>query len=143
MNKKIKVSFDFDGSLGDLPKLQKYAKQLVDKGIEVWIVTGRYENIEDYTPAFCDAYSITDLKKQHEHLFIVAERCGITKNHIQYMNMDDKWKFFNKNEGFLWHIDDDTYEILDINSFTNTKAILTTDMWKQICNKLIKDYNEN
>lgn len=139
----MKVSFDFDGTLGEFPKLQEYAKELVNKGIEVWIVTRRFEKIEDYNALFCEVYGITNLKAQHEYLFTVAKKCGIPMEHVHYTNMQDKYKYFYENKDFLWHIDDDLVELNEINEFTTTKAIYVKDMWKSLCNKLIETSNEN
>lgn len=36
----MKVSFDFDDTLSK-PKVQEYAKELINRGIEVYIVTAR------------------------------------------------------------------------------------------------------
>ena len=46
-----RVSFDMDSTL-DIPSIQEYAKMLVEKGIEVWIVTSRYDSEDKYTPEF-------------------------------------------------------------------------------------------
>ena len=42
-----KVSFDFDNTL-DFEHIQMYAKNLIEKKIEVWIVTSRYEDTSKY-----------------------------------------------------------------------------------------------
>jgi len=39
----MKVSFDFDGTLSK-KDVQKFAKELVEEGHEVWIVTSRFSN---------------------------------------------------------------------------------------------------
>jgi len=38
----MKVSFDFDGTL-EQKEVQDYAKQLLEEGIEVWVVTTRWD----------------------------------------------------------------------------------------------------
>jgi len=38
----MKVSFDFDGTL-EFKNVQDYAKQLLDEGVEVWVVTTRWD----------------------------------------------------------------------------------------------------
>jgi len=38
----MKVSFDFDGTL-EQKEVQEYAKQLLEEGIEVWVVTTRWD----------------------------------------------------------------------------------------------------
>ena len=43
----MKVSFDFDDTL-DKPSVQKFARELINEGIDVWICTSRFENYQDY-----------------------------------------------------------------------------------------------
>lgn len=138
IKKDLVLAFDFDGCLSR-PDVQKYAKKLVDRGYEVWIVTRRYRRIEDYTDIFCIAYGIVNLKEQHEYLFTVAEECGIPMERVHYTNMQDKWKFF-KDKDFLWHLDDDPYELKDINANTNTVGISVFGNYKSKCERLIKRY---
>lgn len=133
-----KVSFDFDGTLGQYLSVQAYAKELVQRGIEVWIVTRRYDTLERYTPEFNFKYNIINLEEEHKYLFEVADGCGIKREHIKFMNMDDKYKFFTINEDFIWHLDDDYVEILDINKHTKTKGISVAHNWKRKCEKLLK-----
>lgn len=133
----VKVSFDADGTLLQYPSVQAYAKELVQRGIEVWIVTRRYDSLERYTPEFNFKYKILDLEAEHKYLFTVADECGIKRENIKFMNMDDKWKYF-KNSDFIWHLDDDSYEIKDINKHTKTKGISVVNNWKHKCEKLLK-----
>lgn len=100
-----KVSFDFDGTLS-LPIVREVAKELVDKGFEVWIVTAR-----------CDNGDNTDLN-------LAAKLSGI-KN-IKYMCFEDKFEFL-KDKDFLFHIDDDVIELSMIESFTKVKPICHMD----------------
>ena len=39
----MKVSFDFDSTLSR-KDVQSFAKELVDRGLEVWIVTSRFDD---------------------------------------------------------------------------------------------------
>jgi len=57
------------------------------------------------------------------------------------MNMRDKYEFFIENEGFLWHLDDDRYELGGINSHTKTIGISCANgsNWRHKCDKLIKE----
>lgn len=137
--KNVKVSFDFDGTLDYSEKIQKYAKELVDKGYEVWVITRRYKNLEDYTPAFCAAYNIINVEEEHNNLFTVIEACGIPIERVHYTNMTDKYKYF-KDKDFLWHLDDDYIEISNINIYTKTVAVSVYGNWKSKCNNLIKRY---
>jgi len=140
MPSNVKISFDFDGTIGHQKSIQEYARQLIDDGHEVWIVTRRYANPDDYGQLFCQAYGIKDIVKEHKQLFDVAKECGITIDHIHFMNMVDKYEFFARNKGFLWHLDDDQFEIDDINQYTETIGISCSNRsnWKSKCERLIK-----
>lgn len=134
----IRVSFDFDGSIGQKLHLQEYAKELISRGFEVWIVTARYDTTERYTEDFKVKYKILDIEAEHKHLYDIASECGIQRDHIQFMNMALKSEFFKDND-FLWHLDDDQFECNDINKNTNTVAIqCNSSNWKHKCERLIK-----
>ena len=121
-----KVSFDFDSSLS-IQNIEDFAKELVDKGFEVWIVTTRKDN--DNAPS----------AHWNDDLFNTAIRCGIDFKNIHFTNMKDKWKFL-KDKGFTFHIDDDWVELeliqkhvkgtVAISSFGNPK-------WKHKCIKAL------
>ena len=122
--KQLRLSFDFDGSI-ERESLQKYAEELVQRGHEVWIVTRRYSDINNYTKEFCKQYGITNLIHEHKHLFTVAAKCGIKPENIHFMDMVEKYHFFQRNEGFLWHLDDDYIECREINQNTKTVALVS------------------
>lgn len=134
----IKLSFDADGTLLSKPYLQEYARELILRGFEVWIVTARYDSVEKYTEDFKIKYNILSIKDEHKYLFDIAERCGIATDHIKFMNMNLKSEFFIDRD-FLWHLDDDQFECNDINKNTNTVAIqCNSSNWKHKCERLIK-----
>jgi len=119
-----KVSFDFDSTLSRT-HVQDFARSLVNKGYEIWIVTSRFED--------CDNYNF---KTNNDDLFEVAKDVGIPKSQIQFMNMEDKYEFF-LDKDFIFHLDDDWVEINMINSKTNTQGIscFGTSGWKNKCKK--------
>jgi len=41
-----KVVFDYDDTLS-IPSIQEYAKMLIEKDVEVWIVTSRFDDVND------------------------------------------------------------------------------------------------
>lgn len=134
----ISVSFDADGSLLAKPQLQEYARELIARGFQVWIVTARYDRVELYSDEFKVKYKILDIEAEHKHLYDIASECGIQRDHIQFMNMALKSEFFKDND-FLWHLDDDQFECNDINKNTNTVAIqCNSSNWKHKCERLIK-----
>lgn len=139
LRKDIKISFDFDSTLST-PSVQKYAKELVELGYEVWICTARFDSEERYTDDFKVKYKILDIRDEHRRLFDVAKKCGISEDHIKFMNMAPKYEFFTENEGFLWHLDDDYIECREINQNTKTVAVSCANgsNWRHKCERLIK-----
>ena len=140
---KIKVSFDFDSTLS-FPYIQRYAKSLIKKGYEVWVVTRRFERLEDYSDEFLKYYNIKDIKREHSYLYEVINRIGIPKSRVHFCNMEDKYKFFKKNNDFIWHLDDDEEEVDEINHHCDIIAIdHYKEDFKTKCNKLIEDFKFN
>lgn len=134
----IRLAFDFDGSLGQKPHLQEYARELIARGFEVWIVTARFDHPSKYSDEFKLKYFIFNIEDEHKHLFEIADQCGISRDHIKFMNMELKSEFF-RDRDFLWHLDDDQFECNDINKTTNTVAIqCNSSNWKHKCERLIK-----
>ena len=121
----MKCSFDFDSTLSRR-SVRKLAKEFIDKGYEVHVVTSRYEDTSRY--AFIQRGS--DFNKD---LFRVTDHLGIKRENIHFVNMVSKYKFFQENPGFLFHLDDDSIEITEINIETpEVKGILcayTSDVW--------------
>jgi len=65
-----RVTFDFDGTL-DMKIVQEYAKSLIDRGVDVWICTARFEPGYEHLWGGKE-WSNADLDE-------VAETLGITK----------------------------------------------------------------
>jgi hypothetical protein len=128
----MKVGFDFDGTLSE-PEVQKFAKELVNSGLEVWIITARIDNETSKKNGW---YWI---EKQNKQLFDIANGCGIKPENIKFTSMCDKIEFIEGNE-FTFHLDDDDYEIDLINSSNDKcKGVWMLDKnWKEKCLKLIK-----
>lgn len=123
----IRVSFDFDYTLGEHEAVQEYAEELVRRGVEVWITTRRPD----------DAHA--RLYDWNVDLNAVADRIGISRGHINHLNLSWKHEKFAKEE-FLWHLDDDDEEVQSINLLTNTKCFWVYDKdWKNKCEKLLKE----
>lgn len=118
MSKIKRVSFDFDCTL-DRPDVQKFAKELIEEGVEVWIVTSRYTEHYD-----------APLK--------IGEEVGIKPYHIIFTNMYQKADFF-RGKDFIWHLDDDWIELSAVNR-TSTKGISVfgNSAWPYKCRRLLK-----
>jgi hypothetical protein len=104
----MKVSFDFDATLSET-EVQQFAKELVKKGLEVWIITARIDNETGEKNGW------HWIEKQNKQLFDIANDCGIKPENIKFTAMCDKIEFIEGNE-FTFHLDDDDYEIDLINS---------------------------
>lgn len=122
----MRVAFDYDDTL-DNPIVQEYAKSLVQLGLEVWIVTSRMDNktARDY--------------RWNRDIFQTAEKINIHPYNIHFCNMEKKYRFFQRNESFLWHLDNDKEELDTINDETLVVAIdFCDENWLNKCNELIK-----
>lgn len=131
----MKVSFDFDHTLSR-KDVQEFAKELVDEGHEVWIVTSRFD---DETAMSKNWHWI---KGQNQKLFDIAEQCGIKKENIHFTCMQSK-SYFLENKDFAFHLDDDDIELMDIlesNKFTSNKcfpANVDHSEWKENCRNIL------
>jgi hypothetical protein len=135
----MKVSFDFDSTL-DRPSVQDFAKELVNDGVEVWIVTSRC------TTEYATEKGWHWVDKQNRKLFRVADNIGIKREHIIFTNHVSKSEFiYNKN--FIFHLDDDSDELIAILESGDSCKPINVDHfeWEQDCRKLveIEKYLEN
>lgn len=131
----MKVSFDFDGTL-ERQSVQKYASELISRGIEVWIVTSRFD-IENYSKQYFT--SIESATLANRDLFEVAKQLEIPNDRIHFTNMMNKWRFF-EDKDFIWHLDDDWIEVREIDRKTKTRGIsyFNSPNWKSKCEKTIQ-----
>lgn len=128
----MKVSFDFDNTLS-LDSVQKYAKELIDKGIIVYIVTARQPILGSYEYA---GYIFDNLA-----LYSIADKLGIKRENIYFCSGELKANYFLEHPEFIWHLDDDLKEILTIGMHTKVHAIhAEAKDWKEKCNELIDKY---
>lgn len=127
-----KVSFDFDGTLAR-KDVQKFAKELVGQGFDVWIVTTR-TSTEDII-----ARNWTWSLNQNEIVFEVAEKCGIPKEKIIFTDHADKINFL-KGKEFLFHLDDDEDELMEIIRSGDKCSPLHVNhfSWKENCIEILK-----
>ena len=120
-----KISFDFDGTL-EFKEVQDYAKELVERGFEVWIVTTRYEDVSKYS-----------FYTTHDILYEAVKYIGMKKKHIHFNNMEYKHTFF-KNTDFTFHLDDNPTEKVLMLQETNTPCVLYSyPQWKDKCENLL------
>ena len=132
----MKVSFDFDHTLSR-KDVQSFAKELVDEGHEVWIVTSRFSDEAAKEKKW------HWIEGQNQKLFDVAQDCGIKKENIQFTCMESK-SYFLSGKGFIFHLDDDDIELMDIfesNKFDQSKCFpvhVDHFEWKETCRNILK-----
>lgn len=120
-----KVSFDFDDTL-EYEDVQEYAKELVERGFEVWIVTTRYEDPSMYS------FYVT-----HDDIWKAVEYTGIKKEHVHFNNFEYKHTFF-KDKDFAFHLDDNPEEKVMLTHNTDVPCVIYGyNGWKNQCEKLL------
>lgn len=132
---KTKVSFDFDGTLAE-KHVQEYARELIERGFEVWIVTSRFGDDTKYKKFF---QTTTNVDLVNDDLWDVAKKLNIPKERIHFTDMEDKWRFL-KDKNFAWHLDDDWVENRLILNNAKIAAINVwgNNSWKIKCERIIK-----
>ena len=128
----MKVSFDFDGTLGR-EDVQKYARCLVRDGHDVWIVTSRCDTERALAKGWWW------VKSQNEELYEVAEECGIPREKIVFTEHVDKIVFL-KGKGFAFHLDDDVDELMMISESRDACRPVNVGHfeWKETCNTVLE-----
>lgn len=133
--KNIKISFDFDYTL-ERDHIKEYAKELIQRGFDVWVVTSRYS---DDMLKECDW-----LEGCNKKLWHIVNELKIKKENVVFTNYQDKWNYF-ENKDFLFHLDDLEREVIYIN--TKTKVIgvdcFKNKNWKNNCEEIIKIKDNN
>ena len=122
------VTFDFDSTLSR-PDVQEYARQLIKRGIEVYVLTSRFDELHKHkypsNPTLDDLYKVTD-------------KLGITRDRIRFQCMRNKSEYL-EGTNVIWHLDDDWVELNYINKETDVKGISCIGGgWKQKCEKLLQ-----
>lgn len=102
--KTSKISFDFDGCLGE-DHIQMIAMLLVSAGADVWVITSRTNDaIIDENGAILGNRGVNDVVRN------VCSRVGIPLNKIIYTNGDFKVNEYAKGN-FDLHFDDQFDEV--------------------------------
>ena len=136
MNKK--VSFDFDNTLSET-KVQEYARELINRGIDVYVVTARYDDPHKH---------LWPTNTSNEDLYAIVNKLGLPLNRIIFCNMQPKYKWF-ENTDFIFHLDDDHKEIENLWQAKNTNVIPVNYLgcqkgnWKEYCNNLLNQEGES
>jgi len=145
-----KVSFDFDGTL-EREEIQEYAKELVEAGHEVWIVTTRYDNefakTVNWKMKASDSDTVdypTFVKESNDKLLAIADEVGIPRDQIHFTNMEWKYSFL-KDGDFDLHLDDNPKDLNLINKFAKGTAAIGckgTSTWRHKCDKALNNIED-
>jgi hypothetical protein len=139
----MRVSFDFDGTI-ELEEVQQYAKELIRRGVEVWIITTRYDS--NHKHRWLDKFPGMEWAKMYErndsdpnfNVWGVAEWLGIPRHHVRFTCMEWKYTYLTGTK-FVWHLDDNKEEIdRAVYHECNVPIInVTKSNWKNECEKRI------
>lgn len=126
----IKVSFDFDSTLS-INTIENYAKELIDRNVDVYITTSRIDDDMVEKKGW-------DVKKYNADLYEVATRLNISRDKIHFTNHEPKFNYIDQHD-FKFHLDDDYFELLDINQYTKTVGIscFGNNNWRKKCEKVL------
>lgn len=131
----MKLSFDFDGTLSR-SSVQKVVKDLIKNGNEIHVVTSRFED----SNLWGNSLSIT--MKDNLDLFKIIDKLEIPRKNIHFMNMTPKHEFFDKNLDIVFHLDDDKYELAEIEYYSKPVIPVYCDsnyLWYNLLLKLFID----
>jgi len=128
----MKASFDFDGTLSR-DDVEVYAKELINRGIEVWIVTSRLSE-EDIAKSFQPGQR----PNWNHDLWETVERLGIPREQVEFTAHIDKIVFL-KGRDFVFHLDDDIYELIEIMNSGDSCQPLNVGYfsWRENCEEAL------
>ena len=128
------VTFDFDKTLSR-PDVQEYASALIARGIDVWVLTRRYDNLHIHK---YEAHNLSKDEWNNDDVWEVVDRLGIPRWKVHFTNME--WKSdYLLGTNVLWHLDDDYMELSNI-KYSGCKTIgiqVVSGGWKRKCERLL------
>jgi acid phosphatase class B len=101
----MRISFDFDGTLGDNPILQNLASLLISGGAEVFILTARCKG------------------QWNKDVYLLAKEVGIKEENIIFACDSCKAQVYI-NMDFDLHFDDNLTDVHKINSIGEVKSAM-------------------
>jgi hypothetical protein len=119
------VTIDFDGTLTK-PEVQDYVKELMKRGIDVWIVTSRFDDLQKHRYPH---------NPTNEDLWQVVDSIGIPRYKVRFMCMESKANYLRFTNSFF-HLDDDDVEYMDLvtDDLNRTVPVDVKDInWKIKC----------
>ena len=122
------VTFDFDGTLSR-NDVQEYALELISKGVDVWVVTSRYDELHKHR------YKINPT---NDDLWDVIDKLNIPRWKVRFTCMD--WKapylFYTK---AIFHLDDNEKEFSQMRNIKcKTVGVqVSSGGFKNKCNRIL------
>ena len=132
MKEKI-VSVDFDSTLSRRD-VQEYVKKLISSGVDVWVVTSRYDDLHIHRYSF---------EATNSDLWFVVDSLNIPRWKVRFTCGESK-SLYLAHSNVIWHLDDDPVELFEIkNMKIKTYGIqVEAGSWKQKCNRLLNKKNK-
>ncbi|WP_407522635.1 HAD family hydrolase [Lacibacter sp. MH-610] len=125
------VSFDFDNTLSR-KDVQDYAKELISRGIKVWVITSRFDELHKHryphNPTIDDLWEVVD-------------QVGIPRWRVRFTCMESK-SLYLMHTKVIWHLDDDIIELSAI-KYDKCKTVginVKSGGWKQKCERILKRF---
>mgnify|MGYP001038250813 CR=1 FL=1 len=122
------VTFDFDGTLSRTD-VQEYALELISKGVDVWVVTSRYDELHKHR------YQINPT---NDDLWEVIDKLNIPRWKVRFTCMEWKANYlFHTNA--IFHLDDNNDEFFEMRKLKcKTKGIqVSSGGFQNKCNRIL------
>lgn len=125
----MKISFDFDGCLGDNKYIQMLALSMVKHGMDVYVLTARFN----------------DKNNQNRDLWSLVETLGIKEENCLFAGETQK-QLLMKEHNIDLHFDDNELEVSSINQYfdswdsPNSRAVLVGFDLQNVLNIYSHDY---
>lgn len=123
-----KVSFDFDETLSR-PEVQEYAAELLANGIDVWVVTTRYDENHKHRYPF---------NATLDDLWQVVDKIGIPRWKVRFTCFEYKHTYLDGTD-FRFHLDDNLKEreLMCQNGCDVPFVYVNQNDWRERCDFLI------
>jgi biotin operon repressor len=138
MQKIAQITVDYDQTLSR-KEIQDYIKELIDSGVDAWVVTARFDDLHKHL------YD-THLEYDNEDLWRVIDYVGIPHYKVRFTCLESKADYL-ENTNVIWHLDDNQDELNAINKRVKRLKTIGVDSlssnWKESCNRLLKEFYGN
>lgn len=108
MDKRVKISFDYDSTLSEV-HVRELARFLIAGGVDVWVLTSRKDDF-----IYDENGKIIGRSDYNKDIRKTMQSIGIPENNVIYTGGSFKAALYKKH-GFDMHFDDDWNEVEEIN----------------------------